>query len=80
MNHMNRHGRIALCGCISSYNDQLEDKQSLGGGTGSSTFYSPYTSSFDEKNVKCVFFFVFFAAKLRSFFIHLFKLQMLLQC
>ena len=59
MNHMNRHGRIALCGCISSYNDQLEDKQSLGGGTGSSTFYSPYTSSFDEKNVKCVFFFVF---------------------
>ena len=76
MNHMNRHGRIALCGCISSYNDQLEDKQSLGGGTGSSTFYSPYTSSFNEKNV----FFLFFAAKLRSFFKHLFKLQMLLQC
>jgi len=34
MKHMNRHGRIALCGCISSYNDQPEDKQSLGGGTG----------------------------------------------
>lgn len=34
MKHMNRHGRIALCGCISSYNDQPEDKQSLGDGTG----------------------------------------------
>lgn len=48
MKHMNRHGRIALCGCISSYNDQPEDKQSLGGGTGSlNVFYFKKKSYMD---------------------------------